>query len=236
MKPRSVDDEVVGQIGPGLLVLAAVQRRDVAADIAWTAAKLTSLRILPSADGTKNYDRDVREIGGAVLLVSNFTVEQLSNWYVRRNRRRFWKGEAGLDKTAAYQTLFECLVAITKMMAPLAPFLSDEVYRALMSETQREPFESVHIAPMFEPKKELIDSEMERRMDVAQRVVGIVRTMRAKTNLETRQPLARIAVPASAGSFIVETVLARLVLKERIGTRRLAGTLLVLCGVILVAR
>ena len=134
----------------------------------------------------------------AARLVSNFTVEQLSNWYVRRNRRRFWKGEAGLDKTAAYQTLFECLVAITKMMAPLAPFLSDEVYRALMSETRREPFESVHIAPMFEPKKELIDSEMERRMDVAQRVVGIVRAMRAKTNLKTRQPLARIAVPASA--------------------------------------
>ena len=70
----TVDGEVVGQIGPGLLVLAAVQRRDVAADVAWTAGKLTSLRIFPSADGTKNYDLDVRETGGEVLLVSNFTV------------------------------------------------------------------------------------------------------------------------------------------------------------------
>jgi len=122
----------------------------------------------------------------------------LSNWYVRRNRRRFWKGEAGPDKTAAYQTLFECLVAITKMTAPLAPFVSDHIYRALMSETKRETFESVHIAPMVAPQKDLVNPEMERRMDVAQRVVGIVRSMRAKTNLKTRQPLSRIAVPASS--------------------------------------
>jgi len=133
----------------------------------------------------------------AARLVSNFTVEQLSNWYVRRNRRRFWKGESGPDKTAAYQTLFECLAAITKMMAPFAPFLSDEIYRALMSETHRERFESVHIAPMVASSEKLINPDLERRMDVAQRVVGIVRTMRANTNLKTRQPLARIAVPAS---------------------------------------
>src|SRR5262249_55943513 len=63
----------------------------------------------------------------AARLVANFTVEQLSNWYVRRNRRRFWKSEPGKDKTAAYQTLFECLVAISKMTAPIAPFLSDEI-------------------------------------------------------------------------------------------------------------
>jgi len=133
----------------------------------------------------------------AARLVSNFTVEQLSNWYVRRNRRRFWKGESGPEKTAAYQTLFECLAAITKMMAPFAPFLSDEVYRALMSETHRERFQSVHIAPMVASYEKLINPELERRMDVAQRVVSIVRTMRANTNLKTRQPLARIAVPAS---------------------------------------
>lgn len=69
-----VDGEVVGQIGPGLLVLAAVHRRDGDADVAWTAAKLASLRVFPSADGIKGYDRDVREVGGGVLLVSNFTV------------------------------------------------------------------------------------------------------------------------------------------------------------------
>src|SRR2546426_873288 len=133
----------------------------------------------------------------AARLVSSVTIEQLSNWYVRRNRRRFWKGESGPDKTAAYQTLFECLVALTKMMAPFAPFLSEELYRALMSETHREAFESVHIAPMIEARKELINPELESRMDVAQRVVGLVRSMRTKTSLKTRQPLFRIAIPAS---------------------------------------
>src|SRR4029079_10753713 len=133
----------------------------------------------------------------AARLLTDFTIEQLSNWYVRRNRRRFWKTEPGKDKTAAYQTLFECLVTITKMAAPIATFLSDEIYRALMAETRREPFESVHIAKMVESRKELINPELESRMDIAQRVVGLVRSMRAKTNLKTRQPLSRIAVHAS---------------------------------------
>jgi isoleucyl-tRNA synthetase len=84
------------------------------------------------------------------------------------------------------------------MTAPLAPFVADEIYRSLMAETRREAFESVHIAPMVSSNTNLVNSELERRMDVAQRVVGIVRSMRAKTNLKTRQPLARIAVPASA--------------------------------------
>ena len=133
----------------------------------------------------------------AARVVSNFTIEQLSNWYVRRNRRRFWKSEPGRDKTAAYQTLFECLVAITKMAAPIAPFVPDEIYRALMAETHREPFESVHTSQMVACRKELIVPELEKRMDVVQHVVGLVRSMRAKTNLKTRQPLSRIAIPAS---------------------------------------
>jgi len=133
----------------------------------------------------------------AARLVGSFTIEQLSNWYVRRNRRRFWKSEPGRDKTAAYQTLFECLVAITKMAAPIAPFLPDQIYRALMSETGREAFESVHTARMVESRKELISSELENGMDVVQRIVGLVRSMRQKTSLKTRQPLSRIAIPAS---------------------------------------
>src|SRR6516162_4565090 len=158
----------------------------------WILSVLNST-VAEYIDAMDNYDPT-----RATRLVSNFTIEQLSNWYVRRNRRRFWKGESGPDKTAAYQTLFECLVAITKMTAPLAPFLADEIYRALMADTRRETFESVHIAPMVASKKELIHPELEQRMDMAQRVVSLVRTMRAKTNLKTRQPLARIAIPASA--------------------------------------
>ena len=129
--------------------------------------------------------------------LTEFTVEELSNWYVRRNRKRFWKSEQGEDKLAAYQTLFECLVAITKMMAPVAPFLSDQIYRALMSETRREPYDSVHLSPMAESRPELIDGELELRMSLAQRVVVLVRSIRSKANLKVRQPLARIAIPAS---------------------------------------
>ncbi len=134
----------------------------------------------------------------AARIVSNFTIEQLSNWYVRRNRRRFWKSEPGRDKTAAYQTLFECLLAIVKMTAPIAPFLADEIYRTLNAETRREPFDSVHLAAMVVPDKSVINSQLESRMDIAQRVVGLVRSMRAKTSLKVRQPLARLAIPASA--------------------------------------
>src|SRR5438477_11658062 len=83
------------------------------------------------------------------------------------------------------------------MAAPIAPFLPDQIYRALMSETGREAFESVHTAKMVESRTKLISSELENRMDVVQRIVGLVRSMRAKTNLKTRQPLSRIAVPAS---------------------------------------
>jgi isoleucyl-tRNA synthetase len=144
-------------------------------------------------DAMENYDPTK-----AARLVGNFTVEQLSNWYVRRNRRRFWKSEPGKDKTAAYQTLFECLISICKMTAPIAPFLADEIYRSLMQATQRESHTSVHIASIPESRKELIRVELEMRMDIAQRIVGIVRSMRNKTNLKTRQPLLRIAIPASA--------------------------------------
>src|SRR3989449_10124881 len=84
------------------------------------------------------------------------------------------------------------------MAAPIAPFLPDQIYRALMSETGREAFESVHTAKMVESRTKLISSELENRMDVVQRIVGLVRSMRARTNLKTRQPLSRIAIPASS--------------------------------------
>jgi isoleucyl-tRNA synthetase len=156
------------------------------------------LSLLNSVTGEYIEAMDQYDPTRAARLVSNFTIEQLSNWYVRRNRRRFWKGAMGADKVSAYQTLFECLVGITKMTAPFAPFVADEIYRSLMAETRREQFESVHISPMVLSRKEMINPELERRMDIAQRVVGLVRSMRERTKLGTRRPLARIAIPASS--------------------------------------
>jgi len=155
------------------------------------------LSVMNSTIAAYNDSMDHYDPTKAARLVSHFTIEQLSNWYVRRNRRRFWKSEPGKDKTSAYQTLFECLIAICKMTAPIAPFLVDEVYRSMMAATRIEPYESVHIAPMPEPRLELIDVDLENRMEVAQRIVGLVRSMRSRTNLKTRQPLPRIAIPAS---------------------------------------
>lgn len=137
------------------------------------------------------------DITKAARAVSDFTIDQLSNWYVRRNRRRFWKSEKGKDKTAAYQTLYECLIAVTKMMAPFAPFLADELYRGLNSVTKREPFSSVHLSMLPALESAAIDRELEERMDRAIRIVGLVRAMRMKSNLKVRQPLKKIIVPIS---------------------------------------
>jgi isoleucyl-tRNA synthetase len=133
----------------------------------------------------------------ATRLVTHFVVEELSNWYVRRNRRRFWKGELSTDKIAAYQTLSECLLGVIKMMAPIAPFLSDELYRCLVKGQRVEDHPSVHIAPMIEPRKECIDADLERRMKIAQQVVFLVRSMRSRSGIKGRQPLARISIPVS---------------------------------------
>ena len=140
---------------------------------------------------------DEYDIMKAARAVSDFTIDQLSNWYVRRNRRRFWKSERGKDKTAAYQTLYECLIAVTKMMAPFAPFLADELYRGLNSVTKSEQFASVHLSTLQKVEVDVIDRELEDRMDRAVRIVGIVRAMRMKSNLKVRQPLKKIIVPIS---------------------------------------
>lgn len=134
----------------------------------------------------------------AARMVSDFTIDQLSNWYVRRNRRRFWKSEQGKDKNAAYQTLCECLVTVTKLMAPFAPFLSDEIYRNLNSVVKKEKYDSVHLALLQEADTAIIDAELERRMEKAERIVYLVRSIRSKSNLKTRQPLRRIIVPVTS--------------------------------------
>jgi isoleucyl-tRNA synthetase len=121
-------------------------------------------------------------------------MDQLSNWYVRRNRRRFWKSEKGRDKTAAYQTLHECLLTITKLIAPFAPFLSDELYHNLMI-GNKSAFESVHLETLPKADAGVINPELEHRMEYAIRIVGIVRAMRMKSNLKVRQPLQKILIP-----------------------------------------
>ncbi|MFI5253044.1 MAG: isoleucine--tRNA ligase [Bacteroidota bacterium] len=147
-------------------------------------------------------DMDNYDVTKAARSVSNFTIDQLSNWYVRRNRRRFWsKGSvastSGInsDKLSAYQTLHECLLAISKLMAPFAPFLAEELFRNLHKFSSNGSTDSVHLSMMPLPADKLIDLNLELRMDKAQRVVSLGRAIRTKANLKIRQPLNKILIP-----------------------------------------
>jgi isoleucyl-tRNA synthetase len=140
---------------------------------------------------------DAYDVTRAARAVSDFTIDQLSNWYVRRNRRRFWKSETGPDKTAAYQTLYECLLMVAKLIAPFAPFLAEELYRSLNGVTRRESYPSVHLALLPGVEEQERDKDLERKMERAERIVMIVRAMRMKANLKVRQPLRRIILPVA---------------------------------------
>ncbi len=135
------------------------------------------------------------DVTRAARAVSDFTIDQLSNWYVRRNRRRFWKSEMGPDKLCAYQTLHECLILVAKLMAPFAPFLAEELFRSLNAVTKKEHAESVHLAMIPDVEADALDPDLERRMAKAQKIVSLVRAIRNKQNLKVRQPLSKLIVP-----------------------------------------
>ena len=118
--------------------------------------------------------------------------ENLSNWYVRLNRKRFWGGEMNDDKLAAYQTLYQCLEIIARLMAPVAPFYSDMLYRDLTGSEK-----SVHLMPYPTACESVIDSDLEHRMDMAQKVTSMVLALRRKKNLKVRQPLTSIMIPVT---------------------------------------
>ncbi|KAA3636302.1 MAG: isoleucine--tRNA ligase, partial [Bacteroidetes bacterium] len=130
-----------------------------------------------------------------------FVDDHLSNWYVRLSRRRFWKGDYSQDKISAYQTLYECLVTLMKLMAPLAPFFSDWMYRNLNNVTKKENHESIHLADFPTPDEAVIDKALEERMDYAQRIASLVLSLRKKDKLRVRQPLKRVLLPVLNDSF-----------------------------------
>ncbi|MFZ4105249.1 isoleucine--tRNA ligase [Flavobacterium sp.] len=131
----------------------------------------------------------------AARAISNFVQENLSNWYVRLCRRRFWKGDYGTDKIAAYQTLYTCLLNITKLSAPIAPFFMDKLYRDLTQTTQLEEFESVHLAKFSVSVENFVDKSLESRMMKAQTVSSLVLSLRKKEMIKVRQPLQKIMIP-----------------------------------------
>jgi isoleucyl-tRNA synthetase len=153
---------------------------------------LSSLQTLIKNVNTSLDDYEPTQAGRAM---ENFLDEQLSNWYVRLCRRRFWKGEYEFDKICAYQTLYECLEQLSLMMAPISPFFADWMFNNLNKITNRVNSESVHLAKYPIANNSYIDTELEARMELAQLSSSLVLSIRKKVNIKVRQPLQKLMIP-----------------------------------------
>ena len=175
----------------------------------WILSQLHSL--------VKEVDTDLSnyEPTSAGRKIQHFTENFLSNWYVRLCRRRFWKGEYSSDKIAAYQTLYECLSTLAKLISPISPFFSDWLYQSLNDATKLENHESVHLTNFPEVREECIDSLLEERMQYAQRISSLVLSLRKKHKHRVRQPLQKIILPVLDDSFEAQvTAVDSLILSE----------------------
>lgn len=153
------------------------------------------LSVLHSLIKEVNEQLDDYEPTAAFRAIDRFVDELLSNWYVRLCRRRFWKGDYEKDKIAAYQTLYECLETLSRLMAPLSPFFSDELFRDLNAVTGRFQVESVHHADFPQANESKIDLDLEERMQLAQDSASLILSLRKKENIIVRQPLQKVLIP-----------------------------------------
>lgn len=155
----------------------------------WILSELNSLII----EVEKDYE--AYEPTKAGRAIGNFVDAHLSNWYVRLSRRRFWKSNGSDDKTSAYQTLYTCLDTLARLISPIAPFFSEQLYRDLNAVTHRDSAESVHLTSFPKANEKCIDKKLEERMEMAQLVASMVLSLRKKANIRVRQPLSRIMIP-----------------------------------------
>lgn len=137
----------------------------------------------------------------AARAIQEFVTDDLSNWYVRLNRKRFWKGELNDDKYAAYQTLYTCLVTVAKLMSPVAPFYSERLFQDLNKVTGQDQSESVHLSSFPEANEQLIDTDLELRMKLAQDISSVVHSIRKKHKIKVRQPLSKVLIPVLDEDF-----------------------------------
>jgi len=161
----------------------------------WVLSLLNSL----IKDVTEAYE--TYEPTRAGRAISEFVTENLSNWYVRLSRKRFWGGEYDADKISAYQTLYTCLVTVAKLAAPIAPFYMDQLYCDLNRASGNESDTSIHLTSFPKYNEDAIDKELEERMDIAQKVSSMILGLRRKEKLKVRQPLAKIIVPVLNANF-----------------------------------
>ncbi|MBQ7945481.1 MAG: isoleucine--tRNA ligase [Bacteroidales bacterium] len=163
--------------------------------------------------------------------ISDFVGENLSNWYVRLNRKRFWGGEMTQDKLSAYQTLYTCLDTIARLMAPIAPFYADKLFLDLNAMSGRDQSESVHLALYPVADEALIDADLNQRMQMAQQITSMVLALRRKVNIKVRQPMQAIIIPAldakqqAAIEAVKDLVLGEVNVKEMRFVENAAGIL-----------
>ena len=153
--------------------------------------------------------------------IQDFVESHLSNWYVRLCRRRFWKGDYSEDKIAAYQTLYTCLSAISKVMAPIAPFFADWLYKNLNEVSGKESYQSVHLSLYPEVNASVIDKALEQRMDYAQRVCSLVLSLRKKESLRVRQPLNKVMIPIVDATFETQLRAVEDLIKAEVNVKQL---------------
>ncbi len=161
----------------------------------WIISLLNTL-IVEVSHSYENY-----EPTRAGRAISDFVIENLSNWFVRLSRKRYWGGDYDPDKISAYQTLYTCLIAVSKLMAPIAPFYADLLYTDLNKVTGRETDQSIHLAAFPKPDLAFIDKELEEKMEIGQKASSMILALRRKEKIKVRQPLARIMVPVLNDHF-----------------------------------
>jgi isoleucyl-tRNA synthetase len=154
----------------------------------WIISKLNSLVKLVT-EKMDDYDATP-----ATRAIEEFVGDHLSNWHVRLSRRRFWKGEMNVDKQAAFETLYECLITVSQLMSSVAPFFSDWLYKNL-TEAVADKKESVHLTDWVKADETLIDKVLEEQMEYAQKITSLVLSIRKKENIKVRQPLQKILIP-----------------------------------------
>jgi isoleucyl-tRNA synthetase len=161
----------------------------------WILSKLNSM--IATVDKAYNDYEPTK----AARSIQDFTIDDLSNWYVRLNRKRFWKGEYNEDKIAAYHTLYTCLINLAHLASPIAPFYTDALFENLNNVSKTLDQESVHLSDFPAIYNENIDLELEEKMGLAQKISSLVHSLRKKHNIKVRQPLAKILIPVLDENF-----------------------------------
>ncbi len=176
----------------------------------WILSELNSL--VKKVDESYNDYEPTR----AGRYIETFTIDNLSNWFVRLSRKRFWGSSMSQDKLSAYQTLYTCLVTLSKLIAPLSPFYADRLYKSLASVTGKDLCDSVHLSEFPKVNDSVIDKELELRMEMAQKITSMVLSLRKKESIIVRQPLQKITIPASKNSDTRKHIeeVAKLILDE----------------------